>query len=409
MTIRSRIMWLCAGSVAVTALMSVGLLFRHSAAVRASIAGVVHDTAQRECERAVRDVWAMLQGQHAFAERAVLDELQAAQRRVHDAGGVAFDGPVFRWTTLNQSTGETREASLCTLRLGGRTVAPLENPGQAAFVDGLGTGPNTVASIFQRMDYRGDLLRVATTVRRDDGQRAVGSYIPAVEPDGRENEVIRSLVARRTYLGRAWVMGRWHIAAYAPIETGRRRTAGAVGVAIALEHAARPAVSAAAKLRVGRTGGVWLIEGGGEGRSHVHASPRNGKPTDAAVLATLHAARTLPPGAVVSQCHTGDVQHHASDPNSRALAYAYFEPWDWVIVAAAPEHEFADAVAPIEASLRMQLRATIIGATILLGLVWSVAALAALRIVRPLSQLAGAMDAMTARIAATLPEGRTQG
>ena len=44
------------------------------------------------------------------------------------------------------------------------------------------------------MNERGDMLRVATTVPDGQGRRAIGTYIPAIEPDGRPNPVVATVV-----------------------------------------------------------------------------------------------------------------------------------------------------------------------------------------------------------------------
>jgi hypothetical protein len=40
------------------------------------------------------------------------------------------------------------------------------------------------ATVFQRMNERGDMLRVATNIGDAGGRRAIGTYIAATEPDG---------------------------------------------------------------------------------------------------------------------------------------------------------------------------------------------------------------------------------
>ena len=75
-------------------------------------------------------------------------------------------------------------------------------------------------TVFRDEQYRGKLLgtatifqddvRVSTNVLREDGSRAVGSRVSA--------EVYEQVLRRgQTWLGRAWVVNDWYIAAYAPI------------------------------------------------------------------------------------------------------------------------------------------------------------------------------------------------
>ena len=70
------------------------------------------------------------------------------------------------------------------------------------------------ATIFQRMNDRGDMLRVATTVETADGERAIGTFIPAGNPDGTANAVVTAILNGDTYHGRAYVVNAWYLTAY---------------------------------------------------------------------------------------------------------------------------------------------------------------------------------------------------
>ena len=84
------------------------------------------------------------------------------------------------------------------------------------------------ATIFQRMNDAGDMLRVCTNVLGADNKRAIGTYIPANNPDGQPNPVLKAVLAGQTYKGRAFVVDRWYVAAYEPL---RDDTGAVVGMA----------------------------------------------------------------------------------------------------------------------------------------------------------------------------------
>ncbi|MDE2357202.1 MAG: Cache 3/Cache 2 fusion domain-containing protein, partial [Alphaproteobacteria bacterium] len=73
------------------------------------------------------------------------------------------------------------------------------------------------ATIFQRMNEQGDMLRVATNVQTSDGKRAVGTYIPVTMPDGTPNPVVATVLTGKTYHGDAYVVNAWYDTAYEPI------------------------------------------------------------------------------------------------------------------------------------------------------------------------------------------------
>ncbi|MGE0089884.1 MAG: Cache 3/Cache 2 fusion domain-containing protein [Bacteroidales bacterium] len=64
-------------------------------------------------------------------------------------------------------------------------------------------------SVFQKIDS--GFVRVATNVKKADGSRAVGTYIPNNSP------VVESITKGNTYFGRAIVVNEWYTTAYEPI------------------------------------------------------------------------------------------------------------------------------------------------------------------------------------------------
>lgn len=76
------------------------------------------------------------------------------------------------------------------------------------------------ATIFLMADQ--GMLRVSTTVRRLDGGRAVGTFIPSSSP------VYRSVAEGREFVGRAPVAGQAYLTAYTPLKDGKGKVAGAL-------------------------------------------------------------------------------------------------------------------------------------------------------------------------------------
>ena len=64
-------------------------------------------------------------------------------------------------------------------------------------------------TIFQLIDE--GLLRISTSVKRADGSRAIGTYIPTDSP------VYQNIVKGESFKGRAYVVDDWYITAYKPI------------------------------------------------------------------------------------------------------------------------------------------------------------------------------------------------
>ena len=66
-------------------------------------------------------------------------------------------------------------------------------------------------TVFQRMNERGDMLRVATTMEKADYSRAIGTYIPAGGPGGKPDPVVSTVLKGGTYRGHAFAVNIWFI------------------------------------------------------------------------------------------------------------------------------------------------------------------------------------------------------
>jgi methyl-accepting chemotaxis protein len=81
-------------------------------------------------------------------------------------------------------------------------------------VDMISKRINTSVTIFQTTEN--SLIRVATTVRNFDNSRAIGTVIPS------DSKIYQTVMAKKDYFGRAFVVNRWYVAVYKPLvdETG---------------------------------------------------------------------------------------------------------------------------------------------------------------------------------------------
>lgn len=104
----------------------------------------------------------------------------------------------------HQISNATHQVSLNKWYMG---ETPLHN--NFSFVDRIMELTGATATIFQKIDD--GYLRISTNVKKENGNRAVGTFIPNNSP------VIQTIENGQTYRGRAYVVNGWYLTAYEPI------------------------------------------------------------------------------------------------------------------------------------------------------------------------------------------------
>jgi hypothetical protein len=62
--------------------------------------------------------------------------------------------------------------------------------------------------LFQRINSEGDMLRVSINVMGHNGRRAIGTYIPKTNPDGKPNPVVNRVLSGKIFRGQAYVVNK---------------------------------------------------------------------------------------------------------------------------------------------------------------------------------------------------------
>jgi len=146
------------------------------------------------------------EAQNAVTVEKVAADLVLLEREIGRNGLLNFDDYDIRAVTItNQVTQATETVDLPVFQAG-RT--PLDNP---RLVDEVVDLVGGTATIFQYLP--GKMIRISTTVRRADGERATLTYIPEDSP------VYKAVTEGRVYTGRAFVVNAWYLTAYAPMKS----------------------------------------------------------------------------------------------------------------------------------------------------------------------------------------------
>jgi len=297
-----------------------------------------------------------------------------AEYILNDNGGLSESGETATWNAENQLTGEVIQVDIPEILIGTEPIQrnasySIATPVLDETVDMVGG----VASILQPINAEGALLRISTTVPDSEGNRAVGTYIPAINEDGSRNQIIAALLAGEQYVGRAFVVDTWYITVYKPMLSPQGDLIAVLFLGVKQENDEnlRQAIM---DIDVGETGYVYILGGQGELQGHYIVSNNgardgediwNAKDSDGNLFIQeiVAKATVLEPGELDSVTYPWQ---NAEDPEPRlkVARLAYYEPWDWVIGAGAYLDEFEAAARSVEAS-RVQFLSYFIGGGVL--------------------------------------------
>ena len=324
--------------------------------------------------------------------------LKVAQQLIHDAGEVKLAEETIDWQATNEVTQQTTNIQLPKMNVGNTWLGKFTGRYDTTpIVDQQQIIAGGNATIFQRMNEQGDMLRVASNVLLPNGQRAVGTYVPAINPDGTPNPAIAAALRNAVYRGSDFIVDAWYNAAYAPIRDESGQVMGVLQVAMNHENvdAARQAIL---RTKVGETGNVEVLgsDGNDQGR---YIISRNGQRDGENVLETQSADGDFPIQSLIEKAVAlkfGNVaieRYQWQDsgdpaPRSKVASVTYYEPWHWVIVASMDESEIQAYQRILEeGQMRMIVAASAVGVALAL-IVGFLSVLVARSIARPVIHLA---------------------
>lgn len=399
--------------VKVSLLGAVSVLITATALVTLAVwqSGQYHALAQREVDKLIdadldhitQGVYNLVRSENDAIQQQIDYNLNGARHILSEAGGISLSAKTEPWTTVNQFTGKKSETQLPRMLVGGRWLGRNPDPAaRNAVVDKMARLIGETATIFQRMNDRGDMLRVATTVKTVEGKRAIGTYIPALNPDGAPNPVIAAILQGKTYHGRAYVVNAWYLTAYEPIRDRTGRLAGMLYVGIKQESVESLLRQAVLQTRVGKTGYVYVLGGKDVQRGRYIISQHaerdgediwetrdsSGRPV---IRDIINKAIRLKRGELATERY---LWQNPGEPGPRwkIVRLAYYEPWDWVIGTSVYENELqAYRMVLSGGRARMTSYMGMAGLAIIL-LVGLLGVLVARTIARPVNQMKGAVE-----------------
>ena len=294
---------------AVTAVLLVGLSVVVYVLVSQNVRGLVAD----ESRALAAQVLDTAEVSYQINQETVRRYLDVAGYFVHGEADLAEDSTV-ALRAENQLTGDTHAARISPITIGGADVTE-----STELVDRITSLTGATATIFQVIPE--GLLRVSTSVRRTNGERAVGTYIPTSSP------VYETVMAGDTFEGRAFVVDAWYITEYEPIRDSNGQIIGVlyVGVQQSRLEFLRDKV---ADVRVGDSGFAYIVDG--DGNILIHPTRAGEQIQEGSAL------------SAILQAEQGEIPITETDGRARVDYVDYLEIMDWHVgIATYPDETLA--------------------------------------------------------------------
>ncbi|MEW6371580.1 MAG: Cache 3/Cache 2 fusion domain-containing protein [Pseudomonadota bacterium] len=266
-----------------------------------------------------------------------------------------------------------------TVDIGGKQVPTLKSNGRVLNLDfGIPdrftatTGGN--ATIFAASGE--DFVRVSTSVKKENGERAVGTQLDRASP------AYPALRAGRTYIGLTTLFGKQYITQYEPVRDAAGAIVGALYVGVDISRDVAFLKERIRAIKVGETGyfyilnaapgknfGEFVIHPVQEGKNLIDSRSADGRPFIREMLETKNGS--------ISYDWKNEGEQEARE---KFAVYTWFKDWNWVIAGGT----YADEITAEARALRNRY--------ILSGLVALIAFAAALyvfvrrAITRPLAE-----------------------
>ncbi len=310
-----------------------------------------------------KDVYGIMETANEILKSKLQVSLNLLEDKIKKNGNLNLSSELVQWNAINQFS-KTKEQEIIKIpkMLIGNNWFGQNNDFKVnmAIVDDNTALSGSTTTIFQKINSKGDMLRIATSVPNSENKRAIGTYIPAIEPDGTRNAVISTVMEGKTYWGSAYVVNDWYLTAYKPYYNSKGEIIGMiyVGEKLGSIESLRKAVKS---IKVGKTGYVFVLgakepykgryiiskDGERDGENLWEATDATGRKF---VQDIYNKAIKLNNDEIYIEYYDWQ-NHNETESRQKLAAITYFKEWGWILGTSIYEDEFHETQKQLESEI----------------------------------------------------------
>jgi len=398
-TLKTKLIAVVSAAAILPVLMAVSFTLSMDSDVEKAVTGEMENITKANISQIARDAYLLCRTANHFLEDEVRESSKVVRAYLKSLGGLSLGGRKAAWDAANgESPSQRTRIELPEMLVGGVWIGQnTRKDAPSPVVDDMRKLTGEECTIFQRMNPEGDMLRVASSVVRDDGARSgVGEYIPAKKPDGTTSSLIAEVLKGRSTLGRVFAQGADYLVEYSPLMDATGEVIGMLGVGLAIKEIdnLRRAMK---ETQVGKSGYIFVVSAAGRDRGRYVISKDNARDGESVwderdadgaffVRDMIEKATAAPAGEpVFARFRWKNPQEdHA---RGKVAALVAFEPWNWVIGVGMYEDEYLEIRDKFLANLDTFRLSVISGGVLILLVIIPLAVYMGLRLARPIETI----------------------
>ncbi|MDH5358341.1 MAG: methyl-accepting chemotaxis protein [Gammaproteobacteria bacterium] len=190
-------------------------------------------------------------------------------------------------------------------------------------VDKFTTMTGGVATVFAK--YQGDFLRVTTSLKKQNGERAIGTLL------GKGHPGYQGFLKGERYFGKAHLFGKDYMTLYIPVKSSQGEVVAIMFVGFDFSDGMASLKESISKLQFGETGYAFVIDSK-KGELALHPSDEGKK------VVAVNDANGRPIFKHIIEQQQGTARYswlEGSEVKEKLVSFKTYSDWNWVLVAGA--------------------------------------------------------------------------